>query len=120
MYSYFGGTTPVARAGLLKETEASRINDLRFPRGICQVPQGELTREHSQQAIFFTLHYAAADRRQILVADQVQDAVDEVTDQLGLPRGAKLSRLLHRVVDADENFSVESFRKVRGTASHRP
>ena len=59
----------------------------------------------------------AADRRQIIVTGQVQDAVDEVTDQLGLPRGAKLSRLLHGVIEANEDFSVELFRKVSGSTA---
>jgi len=67
-----------------------------------------LTREQSQQTILFTLHYTAAGRRQIIVTGQMQDTVDEVTDQLGLPGGAKLSSLLHGVIEANEDFSVKS------------
>src|SRR5437870_1017424 len=87
--------------------------------GVCQVPQREFSREHSQQTILFTFHHTATCRRQIIVTDQVQDSMDEVTDHLGLPRGAKLSRLLHRVVDANEDLSMNSLRKVSGPALDR-
>jgi hypothetical protein len=47
----------------------------------------------------------------------VQDTVDEVTDEFGLPRRSELSRLLDGVVDANEDFSVELFRKVSGSTA---
>jgi hypothetical protein len=40
----------------------------------------------------------------VIVSEQMQDAVDEVADNLGLPGGAKALRLQNGFVHADEEF----------------
>jgi hypothetical protein len=81
-----------------------------------QALQRELARELPQQAILLTLHHAAARGRRIIVTHRVEHAVDEITDEFGLPGRSKLPRLLHGVVDADEDFSVKPLRRKGGRA----
>ena len=61
----------------------------------------------AHQPVFLALHPAARRRLQIVMAQQMQNAVDNVTHDFRLPGGAKPLRLQNRLVHADEQFAVQ-------------
>ena len=64
-------------------------------------------RQLSEQADFFALHLAARSGFGIVVAKEVQQTMDEVTDQFGGPGGAEAAGLRDRFVHTDKNFGVK-------------
>ena len=55
-----------------------------------------------------------ARRVEILVAQQMKHAVNEVTDQFGLPGSAKPPSLSLGFVDTNENLAVQNFYSGKG------
>src|SRR5262245_65479368 len=91
----------------------SFIYDLRFaihaPYGwLSQLRKNEAARDLPKQSILFAFHLYACGRTEIVVPVQVEQAVDDVTDQFRLPRRAELARLPNGVVEADEEFTVKT------------
>ncbi len=62
-----------------------------------------------QQPVFRALHFAPQSRFQIIVAQQMQNAVDNVTHHFRLPACAKFLRLRNRVIHANEQLAVKGF-----------
>src|SRR5205823_4435944 len=77
------------------------------PSGCCQWFEGQLPRQQAHQAILLALHEAPGDGLQIVVAAQVESAVDEVANEFGLPGGAKLASLSEGRIDTNKNFTVQ-------------
>jgi len=73
----------------------------------CQSFEGQLPRQQAHQAILLALHHAPGDGLQIVIAAQVERAVDEVANEFGLPGGAKLACLSDGRIDTNENFTVQ-------------
>ena len=80
--------------------------------------------EFAEQAVFLAFHLAAPARRLIVVAEQVENAVDDVARQLQLPGGAKAARLEDGGVKVQEQLPMERWpgcaRAARGEVHRRP
>ncbi len=63
--------------------------------------------EAPDAAILLTLHAAPADGIEVVVAQQVQDGVHDVADQLARGGCAELPRLCGGVIEADEGLPVK-------------
>ncbi len=66
------------------------------------------------------LHLAPQIRLHIVVAAQMQDAVDDIPDDFRLPTRAKLFCLKNRLIHADEQFAVQGGARhsVRAVGGH--
>jgi hypothetical protein len=80
-----------------------------------QTGQGEFRGQRAGQPIFLALHFPTGDGVEIIVAEQMQNAVDKITDQLGGPGGMKFKGLAAGDIEADEYFSMDRiFRRAPG------
>ena len=61
----------------------------------------------AHQSVFFAFHGATLCRFKIVVALQVQNSMDHITDHLRLPRGFELLRLLATNERADEQLAMK-------------
>lgn len=66
----------------------------------------------AEHPVFRTLHFFARGGFEVVIAGEVEQSVDDVAGQLGLPGGAELAGLGDGVVEADEDFAVQGV--VRG------
>jgi hypothetical protein len=72
-----------------------------------QARNGELLRRGAEQAVFFALHAATGGGLEIIVAAEMEEAVNDVADEFALPGGVELAGLLHGVVQTEEEFAVQ-------------
>jgi len=64
-------------------------------------------RKFAPPAVFLAFHVPPFTAPRIIIAEQMQNAVNEITHDFRLPARAKLARLPDRLVHADENFAVK-------------
>jgi hypothetical protein len=72
-----------------------------------------------EEAVFAAAHAAPCGGGIIVVALQVEQAVDEVAGQLGLPGGVEAWRLGHRLRHADVDLSVNALLERRSVTQGR-
>ncbi len=79
-------------------------------RGYFRTPRDlrerKLSGKAAQQAVFLPLHFAPQIRLQIVMAKQMQNAVDDVTDNFRLPDRLELLCLHNRFIHANKNFAA--------------
>jgi hypothetical protein len=63
--------------------------------------------DNSQEAVLLVFHAAPGGWVQIIIALQVQQAMNDIANQFGRPRGAEPARLNDGLVEADDDFSVQ-------------
>jgi hypothetical protein len=63
--------------------------------------------EPAQPAVFGVLHASSLGRRVVVIAEEVEDAVQRVAGDFAGPGGAELARLEQGNGDADEDFAVQ-------------
>lgn len=107
-------TNMPALRGLALGCDASRRSDASgnlCSRETCEV---EIRGECIDQSGFLVLHSRARLGAFVVVAEQVQDAVDAVANDFGLPRGFESPGLAQGLVHADEDIGVKRWCAVRG------
>ena len=82
-------------------------------RAACDLPNREFRAYQTHDPILVALHLATLCRPQIVVAAQVQQPVDRVARDFGLPGGFEIVRLFQRVGNGNENLAVQM---ARGTS----
>lgn len=60
--------------------------------------------EAPKQEMFAALHATSGHRFQVVLARKMEQAMDDVSSQLGLPRGVKGLGMRDRIGDGDEQF----------------
>ena len=66
-----------------------------------------MRRQAAQEAILFPLHSSPGRGVLVVEAAQVEQAVNEVAEQLGLPGGAVAPGMDDGLVNANEDFPVQ-------------
>src|ERR1051325_10904149 len=85
---------PVARSSRSGMSAIGRASKLLKGKGCGHFPQ---------QPVLFAFHHSALSRLQVIVAGKVQEAVDGVTRDFGLPGRVELARLLYGVPNGNKN-----------------
>ena len=67
----------------------------------------ELPRQRTNQLVFDPFHFPTRGRNEVVMPTQMQQGVDVVADNFGLPSGAKFTGLADGYLDADKNFPVQ-------------
>jgi hypothetical protein len=60
----------------------------------------------AQQTVFLTLHFVPRRNAMVIVAEQMQNTVDDVAHDFRLPIRLELLCLQNRVVNANEKFAA--------------
>jgi hypothetical protein len=60
----------------------------------------------ADQSVFRRFHFLPSPASNVVVAEQVQHAVNDVAHQLALPGRVETARLGHRFVQTDKDFTV--------------
>lgn len=76
-------------------------------RSLSQPPQVEAGGQLPEKTIFGPLHLAALPRAAVIEAAQMEDAVDDIADQFGLPSGAEAAGLRHGLIHAEDDLTVQ-------------
>jgi hypothetical protein len=66
--------------------------------------------EFADQPVFLAFHFAARGGAKVIVTPQMEQSMDQVTHNLGLPRDAEPGGLKERLVRTDENLAKDSGR----------
>jgi hypothetical protein len=69
--------------------------------------QKKNARELAHEAVFGLLHFAAGSGGLVVMAAQVEKAMNDVADEFGLPGDAKTPGLQQRFIHTDENFTAQ-------------
>ena len=89
-----------------------------------QPSQIEAAGQLPEKTIFGPLHFATLPRAPVIEAAQVEDAVDDIADQFGLPGGAEAAGLRCGLIHANDDVSVQRGggigRATRQRAAGRP
>src|SRR5437667_10333604 len=77
---------------------------------VMQLAQVKLAGELAHKAVFLALHVPPGHGLVVVVAAQMQEAVDDAASQFGLPRGAEPARLRDDKVNANHDLAREPSR----------
>src|ERR1700722_13063820 len=83
------------------------LSSRRYFRFAGKFAQAKVARQFSHEPLFFAFHPTARCRARVIVPAKMQDAVNDVSDQLLLPRHAKPVRLDHRLIHTNKNLACQ-------------
>ena len=78
------------------------------PRRPAQPREIEAGGELAEKMVFGPFHLATLVRAAVIEAAQVEDAVDDIADQFGLPGGAEAAGLRGGLIHADDDLTVQT------------